>query len=75
MPTQITSCAEEATIHMDGSERVYPCRCGETHRGEYGHYDYCHHICFHDAGLFRLADDSFVCVECGKPFHVVEPKP
>lgn len=57
------------TVVLDAAgEPVYPCRCGETHRGPYGVYDYAHHNCFHDAKLVRLGVGYFMCPQCGKAF-------
>lgn len=55
----------------------YPCRCGETHTGDYAAYDYGHHNCFHDAQLIFIVGPaydsnwrtwSFMCPDCGKVF-------
>jgi predicted RNA-binding Zn-ribbon protein involved in translation (DUF1610 family) len=54
-------------------DRIYPCRCGETHRGPYAAYDYGHHNCLHDDGLIRLMEDApdyLICPACGKTFCV-----
>lgn len=64
---------EKQTNHFDqfGNE-VYPCRCGETHRGDYGFYAYAQHECLHESPLTRL--DPFphdlMCPECGKTFTI-----
>jgi hypothetical protein len=63
----------EYSIGPDGATggQVYPCRCGETHRGEYAVYDYGHHNCFHDKPLLRLDETGDVmCPECGKAWQV-----
>ena len=63
------------TIHIERGEQVYPCRCGETHRGPYAAYDYGHHNCFHEDGLIRLMDEypnDLMCPSCGKTFRVRE---
>ena len=63
------------TIMLEGNldsgtlERVYPCRCGETHTGEYAIYDWGHHNCFHDSPLVVIdAPDYLMCPDCGKVF-------
>jgi hypothetical protein len=59
------------TLHFENGEQVYPCRCGETHRGDYALYDWGHHNCLHDSGeLHAIAEDQFMCPECGKSFVV-----
>ena len=50
------------------TKQVYPCRCGEVHRGDYAIYDYGHHACFHDSLLLLIADDQALCPDCGKSF-------
>lgn len=55
-------------------EQVYPCRCGETHRGDYALYTFGHHNCFHDAPLMPLDFGELVCVDCGKVFQVSAKK-
>lgn len=65
------------TIHIEDGEQVYPCRCGDTHRGPYALYDFAHHNCFHYAGLIRPDDampDYLLCPECGQSFEVVLPQ-
>lgn len=57
--------------HFENGEQAYPCRCGETHRGEYAAYDYGHHNCFHDAILLFVESDDpdegdVMCPLCGK---------
>lgn len=57
----------------DNGERVYPCRCGQIHRGDYAEYDFAHHECFHDSPLIPNGDQSdFLCADCGKAFHIAE---
>lgn len=57
----------EPPIVIEDGERVYPCRCGETHRGDYGATDWGHHNCFHDAPLWPIDGDPghFICASCG----------
>lgn len=68
-----TAASGSQTIHMEGDEQVYPCRCGETHRGPYAVYDFGHHNCFHDEPLQQLMTDDpdwLICPMCGKTFRV-----
>ena len=59
--------------YTDGQyEEVYPCPCGETHRGPYAIYDYGHHTCAH--GPLWLADEGALCSQCGAGFWDVEEK-
>ncbi len=73
MAEQMTVSAS-TTIFIEDGEQVYPCRCGETHRGDYGLYDHAHHNCFHDADLVDIGspdiDGYLMCPECGKVFNV-----
>jgi hypothetical protein len=63
------------TIHIDANgDRVYPCRCGETHRGDYAAYDYAHHNCFHNEPLHEIDPENvpgyLMCPSCGKTFWI-----
>lgn len=63
------------TIHVENGERVYPCRCGETHSGQYAEYDYGHHNCLHDATLLFVdsddpAEGDVMCPQCGNVWGV-----
>lgn len=52
-------------------QQVYPCRCGETHLGEYAAETWAHHNCFHDAELLVDAcDDQAICSLCGEVFRL-----
>ena len=56
--------------HANGvTVQVFPCRCGETHRGEYAAEDYAHHNCFHGPLMVRL-DNQAICVLCGAVFEL-----
>lgn len=62
-------------VYVENGERVFPCRCGETHRGEYAAYDYGHHNCFHDATLLFVESDDpserdVLCPQCGMHWAV-----
>lgn len=47
-------------------EQVFPCKCGETHRGPYAIYDFGHHNCEHKGyPPSDLGDGDRMCVECG----------
>ena len=58
--------------HVNGkTEMTYPCRCGQTHRGEYAAEDYAHHNCFHQAPLVRIEETGdVVCPQCGNSWRV-----
>ena len=62
------------TIDLEDGKEVYPCRCGETHRGEYALHDYMHHNCLHDAPLVDIGSDigisQLICPVCGKVWSV-----
>ena len=75
MPT-VEMTSTSYTIHLemgvDGEvEEIFPCRCGETHRGNYGFYDWMHHNCFHKE-LFTedsMGVSQTLCGNCGEVFH------
>ena len=52
----------------------FPCRCGETHKGDYGIYDYGHHMCFHDKYPLTWLEKpiSAMCIQCGMVFGIEE---
>lgn len=61
------------TIHLDGQgKRVYPCRCGQTHRGDWGLYEWDHHNCFHNDPLIEIDSEEvpgyLMCPACCKTF-------
>lgn len=62
------------TIHQEGNERVYPCRCGAIHQGEYGAHDWAHHNCLHEdllVGLGTCKDSmQVVCPLCGESWII-----
>lgn len=68
------------TVHIEKGERVYPCRCGHTHRGNHGFTDWHHHNCFHPSPLIDLGtmcdEEAFpgrswlICGACGLTFDV-----
>jgi hypothetical protein len=71
--TAATDSNNVTSFYEDG-EQVFPCPCGETHRGPYAIYDYGHHTCPHAVPLLRLAPDEIpewlVCPLCGQTFLV-----
>lgn len=62
------------TIYIEDGERVYPCRCGETHQGLLGAAKRVEHKCFHEPPLIRFGPqyDYVVCASCGVSWRVVE---
>jgi predicted RNA-binding Zn-ribbon protein involved in translation (DUF1610 family) len=72
-PTQSNTGSATQTRHFDkdGNE-LFPCRCGETHAGDYGFYDWAHHNCFHDERLIAIdaSDGYYMCPACGKTFYL-----
>jgi len=66
---------------VEDGERVYPCRCGETHRGQYAAEERRHHNCFHSEHIIILgpaaAPDEYqgCCITCGATFIIVWEKP
>ncbi len=78
--TEATSTNHTTWLEFDGehTEEVWPCRCGETHRGDYGFYDWVHHICYHNEELllntpFINQHDKLVaqvlCPLCGEAWR------
>lgn len=57
-------------------EKVYPCRCGVTHSGDYAIETFNHHNCFH--GPFWKMDktpspdgtEQIICSGCGEIFEL-----
>jgi hypothetical protein len=73
----MTTVASTATYthYFEGTQKVFPCRCGQTHRGDYAEEDYTHHTCFHTSALFKLplidgVPEQVVCMECGNLWDV-----
>ena len=63
----------EAEAGEEVLRQIFPCWCGETHRGEYGHYAFAQHHCLHDLPLFDSGDEQLMCPDCGKVFVVEKP--
>ena len=68
-----TTGTEAETIILEDGKEVYPCRCGDMHRGDYAFYDYMHHNCFHDEPLVDITthrsdtrNPTWMCPICGK---------
>lgn len=70
MVVSIRTDTSQFTHFIADGEQVYPCRCGETHRGDYAAYDYGHHNCLHDCALLWLADRAVICPLCGASWYV-----
>lgn len=75
MTDSLRTESSAATYHVEGGARVYPCRCGKTHRGTYAFEDWNHHNCLHDASLTHipLDDDGggdVMCPLCGASWEV-----
>jgi len=64
----MTSAIGTTHIYENG-ERVWPCRCGKTHRGAYAQEDWAMHQCLHQADLMvsELSDGNYqvLCPDCG----------
>jgi len=79
-PAAIVYGSDAETVVIEDGEQVYPCRCGETHRGDYAAYTYHHHNCYHreplvDIGVPDLPVRSYLmCPSCGEVFHVSDGK-
>ena len=67
----ITTGTSNHTIWIEDGEEVYPCRCGETHRGDYAPYDFAHHNCEQGPMWLEGLDVGLImCSECGQSFEV-----
>lgn len=69
-PSQLVGTATRTRyFDADGTE-VFPCRCGETHTGDYAAHDWAHHNCLHEATLEPVEPDVgyYMCPECGATF-------
>ena len=66
------------TVVLENNERVYPCRCGQVHRGDYAAEDYNHHNCLHEATLIGLPAGKnkiqAICPDCGMSWMVAMEK-
>lgn len=58
----------------------YPCRCGQTHTGDYAYEDWNHHMCFHDEEMWAFWKDAsqgeimVVCSICGNSWLLPIPE-
>lgn len=70
----VTTTSNSQTYYFEDIERVYPCRCGVTHRGDYAVYDYGHHNCFHPEWMFLDSEIPrvLICVHCGETSRLVD---
>lgn len=66
----MTTGTSNGTLWFEHGEQVYPCRCGETHRGDYAAYEWGHHNCLHEAPLWQIVDDHYICAACGADFFL-----
>ena len=65
--TNATGANQDDIYHNAYGERVYPCRCGVTHSGDYAAEDYGHHNCIHHTVLLVAAEQA-ICRDCGANF-------
>ncbi len=63
--------SDNYTIWIEDGEVVYPCPCGETHRGDYAIYDFGHHTHNHDEVFWDFADMG-ICTDCGATIRVID---
>lgn len=63
----IQTGASNRTAYFENGEEVYPCPCGETHRGDYAQERWIRHTCRHGDLLWDLSGDGLglMCSECG----------
>ena len=53
---------------IENGIRVYPCRCGTTHRGDGASELFMRHECYHDRGLAFVGNSRAACQMCGESF-------
>jgi hypothetical protein len=68
--TLISTGSNGVTRVFEDGEEVFPCTCGETHRGEHGVCTYMEHTCLHGEGIVRVHDDIGYCSQCGRSFEI-----
>ena len=67
--SQIQTGTDSLTKWIEDGQEVYPCQCGETHRGDYAFYDWSHHTCRHEDGLWVI-DNLAYCRACCYAFKL-----
>ena len=74
MTTRLTTGTAAKTTTLEDGEEVFPCRCGDTHRGPWAIYDYLHHNCYHEEPLVDIGGEIgisyWACPICGKTWRV-----
>lgn len=68
MPTMIAE-STNYTYHFEGAEQVFPCRCGETHRGDDAQENWNRHNCEH--GPMSQVRDQMMCLSCRAMFDYI----
>ena len=56
-------------FYEDG-ERIYPCICGKTHRGQYAVNEYRYHNCLHETDLLVIGNSQAICPDCGMAWRL-----
>ena len=69
----ITTGVNAYTTWLEDGRQVYPCNCGETHRGEHAICTFNEHNCFHENALTDM-DGYFICLQCGRTFIIKPPQ-
>ena len=71
---EIQTGQSNITLEFENGKRIYPCRCGKTHRGNYAVYDFGHHNCLHETHLLGLPAGKdkvqAICPQCGMSWLV-----
>ena len=74
MVTNESTDPSSLTQVFEDGERVFPCHCGETHRGPYAFENWMHHACLHERGfVYYMKDIGFndvMCDLCGATFPI-----
>ncbi len=66
-----TISSNNSTICLDNSGvQIFPCRCGQIHRGEYAPFVYAQHDCLHDTDLMLIGEHQAICPLCGESWKL-----
>ena len=76
-----TGTANNMVYTVEDGKAVYPCWCGETHRGDYALEAFHHHNCTHPGDLLQIGNregDGLIqltCTICGANFTARKARP
>ena len=67
--------ADSRTSYFEEGKQVYPCQCGEIHRGDYAFEDWNHPNCLHSSPLLLVEGYQAICGECGRSWQIISIDP